>query len=122
MSNDDRGDSPDNKPQYIGYGAPPKHSVFKKGNVEHLKRRKKPKVDLSAVAQAFVMKKVPYRDGRKQKSGIRIDVQLMKIENRALTGDLTAIAALMDMREDKSLIFKGLEKHVLWVDEEDASA
>jgi hypothetical protein len=44
----------------------------------------------------------------------------MKTENRALTGDLTAIAALMDMREDKSLVFKSLEKCFVWADEEDA--
>jgi Family of unknown function (DUF5681) len=97
----------------IGYKLPPKHSRFKIGNREHLKRRKKLKNDFTRTAQNFLEEKISYRDGHKQKRAHRIDVLLKKIGSAALKGDLGAAAALMDLRENPKLTT--LKKSILYL-------
>jgi hypothetical protein len=103
-------------PGYVGYKAPPKKSRFKKGNTEHLKRKKHRKPDLASIAERFVEDIVRYRNGAKIKKGRRVDIYLKKMESLALKGDLQAIAALLDMREDKLQNFVKLHRNILVLD------
>jgi hypothetical protein len=87
----------------VGYGSPPRHSRFKIGNREHLKREKKQKGDLSGVVRDFLETPITYRDGHKLKRAPRIDVTLKQLQAGALKGDLGAIAQLLDLRENSKL-------------------
>jgi hypothetical protein len=104
--------------EYVGYGSPPRHSRFKIGNREHLKRRKKQKGDLASVVQDFLETPTMYRDGRKLKRAPRIDVTLKKLQAAALKGDLGAIAQLMDLRENSKLAV--LRKLIVYMTEEES--
>jgi hypothetical protein len=104
----------------VGYGAPPKHSQFKTGNREYLKRRKKTKPDIADDITYFLTEIISYREGGKAKTGRRIDVQLLKIKTAALNGDLAAAETLIDMRENPGK-FKNFSKMMVIFDERDAN-
>jgi hypothetical protein len=104
--------------EYVGYGSPPKRSRFKRGNLEHLKRRKKRKVDFARIAQDVLGEQIPYRDGYQLKRAPRINVHLKKLQSAALQGDLVAIIQLIDMRENSKL--SALKKQIIYITENEA--
>src|SRR5688572_2387709 len=104
--------------EYVGYGVPPKHSRFKVGNREYLKRRKKTKSNVGEEVRAFLVEKVGYRQGRKAKRGRRIDIYLLKNKTAALKGDLAAAASLIEMRENPANLAV-LDRTILILDEVD---
>jgi hypothetical protein len=104
--------------EYVGFGSPPKHSRFKIGNREHLKRRKKQKFDFVSIAQSVLETTITYREGHKLKRARRIDVSLKRLQSAALMGDLAAIAQLMDLRENSRLA--ALQKLIIYVSEEES--
>jgi hypothetical protein len=101
--------------EYVGYGSPPKHSRFKKGNLEHLKRRKKGNDEVARIAQTFLEEPISYRDGHRVKRAPRIFVHLKRLQRLALQGDLVASAQLMDMRENLTLA--SLKKTIIYITE-----
>jgi hypothetical protein len=103
--------------EYVGFGSPPRHSRFKIGNREHLKRQKKEWGDLASVVRSFLETPITYRDGHRLKRAPRIDVTLKRLQSAALKGDLGAIAQLMDLRENSKLAV--LRKLIVYMTEEE---
>jgi hypothetical protein len=104
--------------EYVGFKSPPKHSRFKMGNREHLKRRKRQMGDFASDAQSVLETRTSYRDGHKLKRGRRIDVSLKRLKSAALKGDLEAIAQLMDLRQNSKLSV--LEKPIMYITEQES--
>jgi hypothetical protein len=84
----------------VGYKKPPKHTRFKVGNREHLKRRKKgDRLVEGKILRQVLQTRVDYWDGGKLKRGTRLEVQIKSIGTAALKGDVGAADQLLKMRQ-----------------------
>jgi hypothetical protein len=87
--------SDNNTPEKVGYGKPPKHSRFQKGNSGNLLGRpSKPKSTVEAVAR-HLDKAISVRMGRRKRRITQREVLVHKLFDRALDGDLAATRILL---------------------------
>jgi len=106
----------------IGKGRPPVETQFKKGNTEHLKRKRK-QFDLSiaAMMQRVLMEETAVLENRRRKYLPRLQVQIRNLVNKAGQGDLSAAERLLDMHIHFKEI-KDASPILLIFDEEDRNA
>lgn len=87
----------DNDDTYdVGYGKPPKHSQFKKGNTFGKGRRKGSKNLTTIVREAFEAK-VAIRSRGSIRNVSKIELAAHQLANKASGGDMKAIALSLDL-------------------------
>ena len=87
----------------VGYRNPPLHSRFKKGNKEHLKRKKPKGNEPSVDGRKFVeimSTLVPVKKNGKIHYKSRMEVIIDNIKNDALKGDIPAARDLIALHDN----------------------
>ncbi len=91
MTDDDPENPSENKALYdVGYGKPPKHSQFKKGN-KYGKGRQRGGRNLKSYVKEAMEAKVPAKINGKMQKLSKIQLGLHQLANKASSGDLKAI-------------------------------
>ncbi|WP_221796337.1 DUF5681 domain-containing protein [Aquisediminimonas sediminicola] len=85
-------------PYEVGYGKPPKHTQFPKGNGPGKGRPKGAKNIKTLVNEAFSVK-VPAKINGKTKNISKIGLALHQLANQASSGNFKAIAKLIELHE-----------------------
>lgn len=84
-------DAENQEPSYeVGYGKPPRHSQFKKGN-KHGKGRPRGSRNISTYVKDALGAKVPARINGKVQKLTKMELSLHQLANKASAGDLKAI-------------------------------
>jgi Family of unknown function (DUF5681) len=87
------------KPYDVGYGRPPRHTQFKKGECPNPRGRgKSAENDRSASVLRILSEAVEYGDGRKRKIATRQEVAIRKLFHEALRGDIRSANDLLVLR------------------------
>ena len=86
------------KPYEVGYKKPPENGKFKKGN-KFGKGRLKGARNLKTIVNEASARKVAVKDGSKVSKRPKIDVTLDRLNNKAIAGDLKAIAMVIALQE-----------------------
>jgi Family of unknown function (DUF5681) len=83
----------------VGYGRPPLHSRFKKGECPNVKGRgkQKPK-EMADVIQDVLSEEVEYREGRRIRTASKQELLIRKIFWAAIRGDVRSADALLKLR------------------------
>lgn len=82
----------------VGYKHPPQETKFRKGNKAG-KGRPKGARNLKTIVNQASARKVAVKDGSKVKQLPKIDVTLERLNNKAIAGDLKAIAMVIALQE-----------------------
>lgn len=90
--------SPDSEEYKVGYGKPPKHSQFPKGNGPGKGRTKGAK-NMKTIVNAAATAKVTTKSNGKLKKISKIEAAVHQLANKAAAGDLKAIDKLMAVYE-----------------------
>lgn len=80
----------------VGYGKPPKHSQFKKGQSGHPGRAKGSK-NLATVIRKELAKKVAVTDDRGRRMVSKFEVAIAQLVNKAVQGDHKATTLMLAM-------------------------
>ena len=92
-------ESSDGTPQYdVGYGKPPKHSQFQKGNKSGKGRKKGSKALKTIVNEAMNAKVVVNKDGKKTKLS-KVELSVHQLASKAAAGDFKATDKLLSLAE-----------------------
>lgn len=91
--------APDNAtPQYaVGYGRPPKHSQFRKGQSGNPKGRIPQSKGILTMVRQMTTEKVCVRTAHGDKRMPRIQAALLKLQEKAFGGDLRALQQLLQL-------------------------
>ena len=89
----------------VGYGRPPKHSQFKKGQSGNPKGRpkKKKETHLTAMVENAFMAPISLQMGGKKVTMPAIEAMIWRWRADALGGDLRSIAAAIKLYEERGL-------------------
>lgn len=79
----------------VGYGKPPRHTQFKKGQSGNPKGRPRGAQGLSTLARETMTKRMPVRAGGVEKKMPRIEALLFRMFESAMKGNMRAAAELM---------------------------
>ena len=97
------GAAPENQSsQDVGYGKPPKHSQFKKGQSGNAKGRPKGARNFRTEVDAVLRSKVTVIHNGKPRSVGTTKAALMRLKEKALKGDLRAITQILVLAQDAS--------------------
>lgn len=94
----------DDDPCEVGYGNPPKHSQFKKGQSGNAKGRPKGKPGAMTVVLRALSAKVMINENGRRRKVTKFEAALMQLANKAAGGDLRAlnqVTALMRLAEER---------------------
>jgi hypothetical protein len=80
----------------VGYGKPPRHTRWKKGQSGNPKGRPPRDRSVSALVGALLSKRVVVRDGKTTRRMSRLDELLHRTLERALAGDPRLVRMLLD--------------------------
>ena len=80
----------------IGYGKPPKHSRWQKGQSGNPKGRPRRNRDISALVSTLLAQRVVVRKGKTTKRMSRLDHLLHRVFENALAGDPRLIRMVLD--------------------------
>lgn len=83
----------------VGYGKPPKHTQFQKGQSGNPKGRKKGTKNLNTDVLEEMDEKIPVREGDKVKRVSKQRALVKTMASRGLKGDTKAAAMLFERRE-----------------------
>jgi hypothetical protein len=78
----------------VGYGKPPKHRQFKKGQSGNPRGRPKGVLNMAAVLERMLRKKVNIRENSKNKVMTKLEAAVNQLINKAATGNLRAVHLL----------------------------
>lgn len=90
--------SPDSEEYKVGYGKPPKHSQFPKGNGPGKGRAKGAK-NMKTIVNSATGAKVTSKSNGKLKKISKIEAAVHQLANKAAAGDLKAIEKLIALYE-----------------------
>lgn len=90
MTNDSNG---------IGYGKPPKHTQFKKGQSGNPKGRPKKPKNLPALILKLFGEKIVVKSSGRRHSMTKLEALLVQLINKALSGDMKALREVIRLRE-----------------------
>jgi hypothetical protein len=83
----------------VGYGRPPIHSRFKKGECANPKGRgKREPSEMADVIHNVLFEEVEYREGRHIRRASKQELMIRKIFSAALRGDVGSADALLKLR------------------------
>jgi hypothetical protein len=84
----------------VGYGRPPKHTQFQKGNRAYLHRRgARARDDFAESVRATLTSKVKIREGGRKRTVTRIEANTLALFDKARRGDAAAANRLIDLHE-----------------------
>jgi Family of unknown function (DUF5681) len=84
----------------IGYGRPPKHTQFKKGQSGNSKGRKKGSKGLMTIVREAMLQKVSVRTAQGEKRMTRAEATFAKMLEKGFAGDARALAIVLGMYRD----------------------
>jgi hypothetical protein len=82
----------------VGYGNPPKHSQFKKGQSGNPKGRPRGKRNMASLVAEVLAQKVTITANGKRKRVSSETALLLRLREKALGGDLKALQILLSLR------------------------
>lgn len=85
--------SDDDKPYEVGYGKPPKHGQFQKGQSGNPRGRPKGsgKIEASQILLKILKERLVVREGGVERRVTRLEVAFRQLVNKAASGELKAI-------------------------------
>ena len=84
----------------VGYGRPPKHTQFQKGNRAYLHRRgARARDDFAESVRAMLTSKVKIREGDRKRTVTRLEANILALFDKAKRGDAVAASRLIDLHE-----------------------
>ena len=84
----------------VGYGRPPKHTQFQRGNRAYLHRRgTRDRDDFAESVRATLTSKVKIREGGRKRTVTRIEANILALFVKAKRGDAAAANRLIDLHE-----------------------
>jgi hypothetical protein len=84
----------------VGYGRPPKHTQFQKGNRAYLHRRgARARDDFAESVRATLTSKVKIREGGRKRTVTRLEANILALFDKAKRGDAVAASRLIDLHE-----------------------
>lgn len=97
-------DDPKNGTYDVGYGKPPKHAQFKKGESGNLKGRPKGTLNLATVLERTLREEVVINENGRRKVITKLEAAITQLVNKAASGELKALqllAALVRSAEER---------------------
>ena len=83
----------------VGYGRPPIHSRFKKGECPNPKGRgKREPNEMSDVIYNVLSEEIEYREGRRTRRASKQELLIRKLFSAAIRGDVSGADALLKLR------------------------
>ena len=79
----------------VGYGRPPTHTRYKRGQSGNPKGRRKGQRNVHTVLEETLSQRITIREGNRTRSVTKLDAVIVTMVNAALKGDAKAQAALM---------------------------
>lgn len=79
----------------VGFGKPPVHSRYKPGQSGNPKGRPRGRKNKNTILQEFLSQKITVRQGGKPFKMSKLSAMLLTLVNKALSGDLRSISALL---------------------------
>jgi len=96
---DDR-QATDGEAERVGYGRPPKHTQFQKGNRAYLYRRgTRGREDFAESVRATLTSKVEIRESGRKRTVTRGEANILALFDKAKRGDVAAANRLIDLHE-----------------------
>jgi hypothetical protein len=96
---DDR-ETGDGEAERIGYGRPPKHTQFQKGNRAYLQRRgMRDRRDFAESVRSTLASKLEIREGGRKRTVTRGEANILALFDKAKRGDAAAANRLIDLHE-----------------------
>jgi hypothetical protein len=90
----------ENSPDYdIGYGKPPAHFQFKKGQSGNPKGRPKGSIDLSTAAKRIFREPVVINENGQRQTVTKLEATLEQVANKSASGDLRATRVMLPIEE-----------------------
>ena len=84
----------------VGYGRPPKHTQFQKGNRAYLHRRRaRDRDDFAESIRATLTSKLEIREGGRRRTVTRSEANILALFDKAKRGDAAAASRLIDLHE-----------------------
>lgn len=88
----------DKTPEYaVGYGRPPKHSQFRKGQSGNPKGRVPQSKGMLSMVRQLATERIIVRTARGEKRVLRMKAALLKLQEKAFNGDPRALAQLLQL-------------------------
>jgi hypothetical protein len=87
----------------VGYGRPPEHTRFRKGQSGNSKGRPKGAKDLGGIFQRLLGELVQVREGERIRSMTKGEAMLQKLVVKALNGDLRAMMQVVALTREHRL-------------------
>ena len=81
----------------VGFGKPPKHAQFKKGQSGNPKGRPKGSLNLAAVLERILREKVVLNENGRRKVVTKFDAAMTQLANKAAFGDSQAVRYLCQL-------------------------
>lgn len=100
-------DDPKNGPYDVGYGKPPKHAQFKKGQSGNLKGRPKGTLNLATVLERTLREPVVINENGRRKVITKLEAAITQLVNKAASGDAHAMRYLCHLvisAEERSVV------------------
>jgi hypothetical protein len=97
------------RPYAVGYGKPPPHSRFKKGQSGNPRGRAKGSKGIATMLERALTERVVITENGKRRSISKLEASLKQLVNRAATGDLAAMRQLYGL-------LPWLEEHLIGVE------
>ena len=79
------------KPDAVGYGKPPHHSRYKKGESGNLGGRPRGSRNRKSIIAKIMFEITSYREGGKSKEATKLELLLRVIQTKAAKGDMAAL-------------------------------
>jgi hypothetical protein len=95
------------EPSDVGYGKPPKHTQFKKGQSGNLKGRPKGTLNLATVLQRALREQVVVNENGRRKVITKLEAAITQLVNKAASGDAHAMRYLCHLvisAEERSVV------------------
>jgi hypothetical protein len=103
MSRNGRAKPKDGQPYAVGYGKPPIHTRFQRGESGNPRGKKKGQTGLKAVVEKVFQEKVSIRTARGIRKVTKLDALVQKLMNDALTGDARAVMHIVRLAKEAGL-------------------
>ena len=100
-------DDAKNEPFAVGYGKPPKHARFKKGQSGNLKGRPKGTLNLATVLERTLREQVVINENGRRKVITKLEAAITQLVNKAASGDAYAMRHLCHLvisAEERSVV------------------
>jgi hypothetical protein len=81
----------------VGYGKPPRHSRFRKGQSGNPRGRPKGSESAAQLARRILNEKIPVRENGQRRTITKLEAILKQLTNKGVSGDLRAIREVLKL-------------------------